>query len=67
MFTPLKSIIDLDYNKITMNQALRIFTTNKKYLVLCPHGGFHLTNKPKRIVMENYKLDEAYNIEIYEL
>lgn len=67
MFRPIQSIIDLDYNKLTMNQAMRIFTTRKKYVVLAPCGGFHLTNEPKRIVMDNYRIDEALDVEIYEL
>lgn len=67
MFRPIQSIIDLDYNKLTMNQAMRIFTTRKRFAVLAPNGGFHLTNEPKRIVMDNYRIDEALDVEIYEL
>ena len=67
MFRPIQSIIDLDYNRLTINQAMRIFTTRKKFVVLAPNGGFHLTNEPKRIVMDNYRIDEALDVEIYEL
>lgn len=67
MFRPIQALIDLDYNKLTMNQAMRIFTTRKKFVVLAPNGGFHLTNQPQRLVMENYKIEDAYDIEIYEL
>lgn len=67
MFRPLKSIIDLDYERLTMNQAMRIFTTRKKFVVIAPNGGFHLTNEPKRVVMDNYRLEEAYDIEVFEL
>jgi len=67
MFRPLKSIIDLDYERLTMNQAMRIFTTRKRFVVIAPNGGFHLTNEPKRVVMDNYRLEEAYDIEVFEL
>jgi len=67
MFRPIKALIDLDYNRLTMNQAVRIFTTRKRFVVIAPDGGFHLTNSPKRLVMDNYPLEEAYDIEIYEL
>lgn len=67
MFRPIKALIELDYERLTMNQAMRIFTTRKNYLVLAPNGGFHLTNQPQRLVMENYKIEDAYDIEVYEL
>jgi len=67
MFRPIKALIELDYERLTMNQAMRIFTTRKRFLVLAPSGGFHLTNEPKRLVMDNYKIEDAYDIEVYEL
>ena len=67
MFRPFQRITDLNADRLTMNQALRVFTTRKKYLVLAPNGGFHLTNQPKRLVMDKYRLDEAYDIEVFEL
>ena len=67
MFRPIKALIDLDYNRLTMNQAVRIFTTRKRFVVIAPDGGFHLTNSPKRLVMDKYPLEKAYDIEIYEL
>lgn len=67
MFRPFQRITDLNADRLTMNQALRVFTTRKRYLVLAPNGGFHLTNQPKRLVMDKYRIDEAYDVEVFEL
>jgi len=67
MFRAIQTLENLNPNRLTMNQSLRVFTTRKRYLVLSEGGGFHLTNNPKRLVMEKYRLEEAYDIEIYEL
>ena len=67
MFCPIKQLSELDPKKVTAPQAYRIFTSKKKFLVLGPEKGFHLTNDPKRLVMENYKLEDAYEVEVYEL
>lgn len=67
MFCPIKQLNQLDPNKVTGAQALRIFSSKKKFLVLGPEKGFHLTNDPKRLVMENYNIHDAYEVEVYEL
>lgn len=67
MFRPIKNLQDLDASRLSMNQALRLFTTRKKFAVIAPRGGFHLVDNPQRLVMEKYRIDEAYDIEIYEL
>jgi hypothetical protein len=67
MFCPIKPLQQLDPKKVTGAQALRIFTSKKKFLVLAPEGGFHLTNDPKRLVMENYNVHDAYEVEVYDL
>ena len=66
MFQPIKTLHDLEPSKVTSAQALRIFTTRKKFAVLA-FGKLHLTNDPKRLVIENYNIHDAYEVEVYEL
>lgn len=66
MFSPIKTLHELDPSKVTSAQALRIFTTKKNFAVLA-FGKLHLTNEPKRLIMENYRMDEALDIDIFEL
>lgn len=67
MFKTIQPLENLDSNRLTMNQALRLFTTRKKFCVIAPGGGFHLVDNPKRLVMDKYKIEEAYDIDIFEL
>lgn len=67
MFRSIQPLTNLDPNKLTMNQALRLFMTRKKFCVLTPSGGFHLVNDPKRLVMDKYRIEDTYDIEIYEV
>lgn len=65
-FKPIKSLSELNPNKLKASELMRIFTTKKKYLVKTDDK-IHLTNDPKRLVMERYKIDEALDISIYDL
>ena len=67
MFCPIKQLNQLDPNKVTGAQALRIFTSKKKFLVLGPEKGFQLTNDPKRLLMEIHNIHDAHGDEGYEL
>lgn len=67
MYRLIKDISEIDINRLTMSQALRVFTTRKKYLILSPNGDFHLVNNPHRTIMEKYRIHEAYDMDIYEL
>jgi len=65
-FSPIKTIRDIDPTKVTSAQAFRIFSTKKQFAVLA-FGKLHLTNDPKRLVMERYRTDEAIDIDIFDL
>lgn len=65
-FSPIKTLRDIDPNQLTSAQALRIFSSKKQYAVLA-FGKLHLTNDPKRLVMDRYRIDEAIDISIYDL
>ena len=65
-FSPIKTLRDIDPNQLTSAQALRIFSTKKKYAVIA-FGKLHLTNDAKRLVMDRYRIDEAIDISIYDL
>lgn len=65
-FNPIKPLGKINLNQLTSAQALRIFNTNKQFAVLA-FGKLHLTNDPKRLVMERYRIDEAIDIDIYDL
>lgn len=65
-FNPIKTLRDVNPNDITSAQALRIFTTKKRFAVIA-FGKLHLTNDAKRLVMERYRIDEAIDISIFDL
>ncbi len=65
-FNPIKSLSEINVKELTGAQLMRIFTTKKKYLVKTDDK-IHLTNDPKRLVMERYRIDEAIDISIYDL
>lgn len=65
-FNPIKTIRDINPKDITSAQAFRIFSTKKQFAVLA-FGKLHLTNDPKRLVMERYRTDEAIDIDIFDL
>ena len=65
-FNPIKSLSEIDPYELTPAQRLRVFTTKKQYLVKTDDK-IHLTNYPKRLVMERYRIDEALDICIYDL